>query len=239
VTILTNPTVGAIAFSKSGTAYTVTEAGGERVTVLCPDGKLKRVPLSAIARWEMPQPEPEGGLIPAPPIGAIAYGELGIGYTVIAIEGDLFTLQTPDHRTKVVPLDKIYWWEMNPKAEHALTEAVRVTQDLPLGWRFQGAEGYDAEGRWYSSDTISKLLRQTLHRPNRLNSTWLYDPMPEVGDRVVIRNLTQCLKRHPRLSLDLQCAVYQVVRVNDDSTVSVTSDYGDARYPADWVGVLP
>jgi hypothetical protein len=59
------------------------------------------------------------------------------------------------------------------------------------------------------------------------------------GDRVVIRNLTQCLKCHPRLSLDLQCAVYQVVRVNDDGTVSLTSDYGVARYPGDWVGVLP
>jgi hypothetical protein len=76
-------------------------------------------------------------------------------------------------------------------------------------------------------------------RPNRPGSTWLYDPMPEVGDRVVIRNLTQCLKRHPRLSLDLQCAVYEVVRLNDDGTVSLTSDYGDARYPADWLGVMP
>jgi hypothetical protein len=135
VTILTNPTVGAIAFSKSGTAYTVSQVEGERVTVLCADGKLKRVPVSAIARWEMPQPTPT--------------------------------------------------------------------------------------------------------RPNRPGSTWLYDPMPEVGDRVVIRNLTQCLKRHPRLSLDLQCAVYEVVRLNDDGTVSLTSDYGDARYPADWLGVMP
>jgi hypothetical protein len=232
-------TPGAIAFGSSGIGCTVIRVEGDLVVLSCPDGLAKRVPLSAIVRWEMPQPEPEGGLIPAPPIGAIAYGELGIGYTVIAIEGDLFTLQTPDHRTKVVPLDKICWWEMNPKAEFALPETVRVTQDSHLGWRFEGTEGYDAEGRWYSSDTISKLLRQTPVRPNRPGSSWLYDPMPEVGDRVVIRNLTACLKRHPRPSLDLQCAVYQVVRVNDDGTVSLTSDYGDARYPADWVGVLP
>ncbi|WP_156815630.1 hypothetical protein [Pseudanabaena sp. PCC 6802] len=46
--------VGAIAFGKSGIGCPVTQVEGDRVTVLCSDGKLKRVPLNAIARWEMP-----------------------------------------------------------------------------------------------------------------------------------------------------------------------------------------
>jgi hypothetical protein len=129
--------IGAIAYGKSGTACVVTQVEGDRVTVLCSDGKLKRVPVNAIARWQSPSPPPQSV------------------------------------------------------------------------------------------------------RPNRPGSVWLYDPMPEVGDRCVIRNLTESLKRQPRLSLDLQCAVYRVVRLNDDGTASLTSDYGDARYPSEWLGVLP
>lgn len=129
--MISSPPIGAIAYSKSGTGCPVVQVEGDRVTVLCSDGKLKRVPLSAIARWEPPKRNP------------------------------------------------------------------------------------------YASDR------------------WLFDPPKQVGDRVVIRNLTACLKHHPRLSLDSQCAEYRVVRVNDDGTVNVTSDYVDARYPVDWLGVLP
>jgi hypothetical protein len=54
--------------------------------------------------------------VPRPPVGAIAYGELGIGYAVQSVEGDRVVIQTPDGRTKAVSLSQICWWEVNPNA---------------------------------------------------------------------------------------------------------------------------
>jgi hypothetical protein len=48
-----NIPVGAIAHSRSGNRGIVTQVESDRVVVKCPDG-LKRVPISAIVRWELP-----------------------------------------------------------------------------------------------------------------------------------------------------------------------------------------
>jgi hypothetical protein len=66
---------------------------------------------------------------------------------------------------------------------------------------------------------LSAIARREMPQPtNRPDSTWLYDPMPEVGDRVVIRNLTK-FRAYPW---------NRVAQVDNDGTISLTSDYGDA-----------
>lgn len=50
------PPVGAIAFGRSGIGHIITALEADRVVLRCPDG-LKRVPLGAVIRWELP-PEP-------------------------------------------------------------------------------------------------------------------------------------------------------------------------------------
>lgn len=51
-----NPPVGAIAYGRSGIGSIITALETDRVILRVPDGTLKRVPMSAIARWEMPDP---------------------------------------------------------------------------------------------------------------------------------------------------------------------------------------
>ena len=48
-----NPPIGAIAYGRSGVGGIVTEVEIDRVVLRFSDG-LKRVPISAIARWELP-----------------------------------------------------------------------------------------------------------------------------------------------------------------------------------------
>jgi hypothetical protein len=47
------PPVGAIAFGRSGVGHIITALEADRVVLRCPDG-LKRVPLGAVIRWELP-----------------------------------------------------------------------------------------------------------------------------------------------------------------------------------------
>jgi hypothetical protein len=47
------PPVGAIAFGKSGIGCPVTQVKGDRAVLQTPNG-VKRVPLSAIVRWQFP-----------------------------------------------------------------------------------------------------------------------------------------------------------------------------------------
>jgi hypothetical protein len=51
---ISKPPVGAIAFGRSGVPCIVTALESERVVLRCPDGASLRVPLTAIARWELP-----------------------------------------------------------------------------------------------------------------------------------------------------------------------------------------
>jgi hypothetical protein len=48
-----SPVVGAIAFGRSGTGHVIAALDADRVILKTSEG-LKRVPLAAIARWEMP-----------------------------------------------------------------------------------------------------------------------------------------------------------------------------------------
>jgi hypothetical protein len=50
-----SPPIGAIAYSRSGNACTVAQVEDGRVMLNCPSGSV-RVPLSAIVRWEIPEP---------------------------------------------------------------------------------------------------------------------------------------------------------------------------------------
>jgi hypothetical protein len=206
MTMITNPQIGATITTHKGNIGIVEQLEDRRVIIRIPEGTRKSVPLSAIARWEMPQPidrpMPEVGdrlwhfvhgqyvtvvlvenwkvlvsrndghqywaftselrevppPVPRPPVGAIAYGELGIGYAVRSVEGDRVVIQTPDGRTKAVSLSQICWWELNPNASLDLSKEVRVMRDPTdaLAWTLQG----DVKGCWYSSDSISKLLKQ-------------------------------------------------------------------------------
>jgi hypothetical protein len=53
--MISSPPVGAIAFGRSGNSGIITALEADRIVLRCPDG-VKRVPLEAIARWEMPKP---------------------------------------------------------------------------------------------------------------------------------------------------------------------------------------
>lgn len=53
----TNPPIGAIAYGRSGVAGIVTDIESDRVVLRFPDGQKKRVPVAAIARWELPAPK--------------------------------------------------------------------------------------------------------------------------------------------------------------------------------------
>jgi hypothetical protein len=55
--MISNPPIGATAYSRAGSACTVAEVGDNRVLLNCPSGSV-RVPLSAIVRWEIPKPTP-------------------------------------------------------------------------------------------------------------------------------------------------------------------------------------
>jgi hypothetical protein len=54
---ISKPPVGAIAFGRSGVGHIITALEADRIVLRCPDG-LKRVPLGAVIRWELP-PEPK------------------------------------------------------------------------------------------------------------------------------------------------------------------------------------
>jgi hypothetical protein len=49
-----SPPIGAIAMGKSGIGYPVVHIESDRLVLQTPDG-LKRVPWSAVIRWEIPQ----------------------------------------------------------------------------------------------------------------------------------------------------------------------------------------
>jgi hypothetical protein len=51
---ISKPPLGAIAFGRSGVPCIVTALESERVVLRCPDGASLRVPVTAIARWELP-----------------------------------------------------------------------------------------------------------------------------------------------------------------------------------------
>ncbi len=52
---ISKPQVGAIAFGRSGVGHIITALEADRVVLKCSDG-LKRVPLTAVIRWELPRP---------------------------------------------------------------------------------------------------------------------------------------------------------------------------------------
>jgi hypothetical protein len=70
---ISEPPVGAIAYGRSGVPCIVTALESERVVLRCPDGASLRVPLTAIARWELP-PELVSELAKAP-VKVLAVGD--------------------------------------------------------------------------------------------------------------------------------------------------------------------
>jgi hypothetical protein len=56
MSMTSSPPIGATAYGVSGQVCTVAEVEGDRVILTSPDGSVKRAPLSAIVRWELPPP---------------------------------------------------------------------------------------------------------------------------------------------------------------------------------------
>jgi hypothetical protein len=54
MTTITNPRIGARIFTHKGNSGIVEQLEHERVIIRIPDGILKSIPLTAIARWELP-----------------------------------------------------------------------------------------------------------------------------------------------------------------------------------------
>lgn len=73
----------------------------------------------------------------SPPIGAIAYGRLGIGYPITALEAERVILKTPAG-LKRVPIEAITRWE-HPTAP-PLGHRVRLLTEIETGTGLLGSD---------------------------------------------------------------------------------------------------
>jgi hypothetical protein len=79
MTTITNPRIGARIFTHKGNSGIVEQLEDERVIIRIPDGILKSIPLTAIARWELPA-------IPKTPVPGQRVRLKGTDRTYILIE---------------------------------------------------------------------------------------------------------------------------------------------------------
>ena len=73
---ISNPPVGAVAYGRSGVGHVIAALKADRVILKTSDG-LKRVPLEAVVRWELP----------AFPVGSVVHKRRSDGWTgqVVAV----------------------------------------------------------------------------------------------------------------------------------------------------------
>jgi uncharacterized protein YkvS len=90
----TNAAIGSVCITHRGNSGIVERLEHERVIIRIPDGRLKSIPLTAIARWELPAPFS---------VGCIVHKRFNDGWT-----GIVMAIISPDR------VEVLWWLDKHP-----------------------------------------------------------------------------------------------------------------------------